>query len=108
MIAHEFTHKIISILNTHFDGSGREILQFFDILKYINIKTKAATRGAKSRASYANLYAIYVLVEDYLNGNFNNNHNYNSYTGAKYVNLLTRQRELPFGGKLQNHALITV
>jgi hypothetical protein len=52
-----------------------------------------------------NHYAIYVLVEDYLNKNFHKNKKYSNYDGAKFIDLFNRQRELPFGSKLQNHAL---
>ena len=48
---------------------------------------------------------IYVLVEDYLARDFHKNGNYRHAEGAKFTNLLRRQRELPFGSKLQNHAL---
>ena len=68
-------------------------------------KTKAANRGSKSRAGFANHYAIYVLVEDYLNGGFDKKGGYSDYDGAKFSDLFRRQRELPFGSKLQNHAL---
>ena len=71
----------------------------------MNIKTKAANRGSKSRAGFANHYAIYVLIEDYLNKGFNKKGDYSNYDGAKFSNLFRRQRELPFGSKLQNHAL---
>lgn len=75
------------------------------ILQYITYKTQSADKGSKSRASFANLYAIYVIIEDYIINGFNVSGNYSTYEGAKYSNLLKRQRELPFGAKLQNHAL---
>ena len=40
------------------------------LLGYLNHKTKAASRGSKSRGSFGNHYAIYVLVEDYLSQGF--------------------------------------
>ena len=71
----------------------------------INIKTKSAQRGSKSRSSFANLYAVYVLVEDYIKQGFHRKDNYSDYAGALFSGLLKRMRELPFGSKLQNHAL---
>jgi hypothetical protein len=71
----------------------------------LNIKTKSATRGSKARGSFANLYAVYVLIEDYVNHRFDKEGDYSSYEGAKFLNLFERQRELPFGSRLQNHAL---
>ncbi|MEG4898553.1 restriction endonuclease [Microcoleus sp. F10-B2] len=71
----------------------------------MNIKTKSSNKGSKSRPSLASLYAIYVLVEDYLVKNFHQTEMYSDYEGAVYTNLFKRQRELPFGKKLQNPGL---
>lgn len=105
IIKHDFTATIISILNANTDGKGEEVLKTSELVQYLNIKTKAANRGSKSRAGFANHYAIYVLVEDYLNGGFNESNEYSNYDGAIFSDLFRRQRELPFGSKLQNHAL---
>lgn len=102
---HNFTSEIIAILDHNTNGLGEAILKSSEIIQYLNIKTKAANRGSKSRAGFANHYAIYVLIEDYLNGSFDKNGDYSDYEGAKFSDLLRRQRELPFGQKLQNHAL---
>jgi len=75
------------------------------LLNYINLKTKSVDRDSKSRGSFGNLYAIYVLVEDYLKKGFDTSDSYSSYSGANFSDLFRRQRELPFGQKLQNHAL---
>ena len=48
---------------------------------------------------------MYVLVEDYLSKGFDKSDNYGEYEGAVFTSLFKRQRELPFGQKLQNHAL---
>ena len=105
IIKHDFTATIIAILNANTDGRGEEALETSELVQYLNIKTKAANRGSKSRAGFANHYAIYVLVEDYLNGSFNESNEYSNYDGAIFSDLFRRQRELPFGSKLQNHAL---
>lgn len=105
IVQHEFTKKIIEILDYYYPNQGNQVLESSELLQYLNIKTKAANRGSKSRAGFANHYAIYVLVEDYLNHDFHINNNYENYEGAQFTNLLRRQRELPFGSKLQNHAL---
>ncbi|MDP1125380.1 hypothetical protein Q5O12_28070, partial [Klebsiella pneumoniae] len=65
---HDFTDEIVAILDRNTNGKGEVILSKSEIIQYLNIKTKAANRGSKSRAGFANHYAIYVLVEDYLNG----------------------------------------
>ena len=105
IIKHDFTNEIISILDNHSNNRGDFLLKNCEIIQYLNIKTKAANRGSKSRAGFANHYAIYILVEDYLKGAFDKNGGYSDYEGAKFSDLFTRQRELPFGSKLQNHAL---
>lgn len=104
VLKHGFTDNIIEILNAYSDD-GEELLSSSEILQYLNIKTKAANRGSKSRAGFANHYAIYVLAEDYIAGGFHEGENYSDYEGAKFSDLFRRQRELPFGSKLQNHAL---
>lgn len=104
-VRHDFTKKILEILKSHFGGHAKTILDGSELLQYLNIKTKAANRGSKSRAGFANHYAIYVLVEDYIDHGFHKKTGYDEYDGAQYMTLLRRQRELPFGRKLQNHAL---
>jgi hypothetical protein len=105
IIRHDFTKKILKIIEAQFPHQGEQILFHSELLQYLNIKTKAANRGSKSRAGFANHYAIYVLIEDYINQDFHNNDDYSNYEGAQFTYLFHRQRELPFGSKLQNHAL---
>jgi len=107
---HDFTSTILEILETEFGkGTGRVLLDASPLLQYLNIKTRSANRGSKARGSFANLYAIYVLVEDYLRVTSPDSEYagapYSEYAGAQFSVLFERQRELPFGDKLQNHAL---
>ncbi|TNE71988.1 restriction endonuclease [bacterium] len=102
---HPFTDKIDEILVKHFGDNAEQIFKNSELLQYINIKTKSANKGSKSRGSFGNLYAIYVLIEDYINNDYHNKKGYSEYDGAKFSDLFKRQRELPFGSKLQNHAL---
>lgn len=103
---HSFTGKIISILKDEFGDDAIYIFENSPILGYLNIKTKSAERGSKSRGSFANHYALYVIIEDYINkGYLCDDLDYSKYDGAKFTDLFRRQRELPFGSKLQNHAL---
>lgn len=107
-IHHDFTNTILSILQSHFGDDGPEVFEKSALIGYLNIKTQSANRGSKARSSFANLYALYVLVEDYIkNGFFDGSAptTYARYEGAKFSILFSRQRELPFGAKLQNHAL---
>lgn len=101
---------IIDTLNDNF--GDRELVEYImdnsDLIKYLEKKTKAINKkgnvNSKSRFSFANIYAIYVLTEDYINVK-NRNINYADYDGMVFTNALARVRSLPFGSKLQNHAL---
>lgn len=102
---HLFTTNIRQILHNKFSDVDNEIFEKSLLIQYINIKTRSAQRGSKSRSSFANIYSIYVLIEDYINNNFHIKGKYSQYDGASFSSLLKRMRELPFGAKLQNHAL---
>jgi len=102
---HEFTKSIKNILKKYFPKAYEDIFDKSVLLQYLNIKTKSAARGAKTRGSFANLYAIFVVVEDYLANKYDKRGDYSKYKGAEFTKLFKRQRELPFGAKLQNHAL---
>ena len=102
---HEFTNIIKKILKNDFGDVAEEIFERSYLIRYLNHKTKSVNKGSKSRGSFANHYAIYVLVEDYRKVNGDNKISYSEYEGAIYTELFTRMRQLPFGQKLQNHAL---
>ena len=106
---HSFTERIEAVLHTHFGAAAPEIFKSSPLLGYLNLKTKSANRGSKARGSFANHYALFVLVEDYVLSGFapggRHEGEYSEYAGAKFSDLFRRQRELPFGQKLQNHAL---
>lgn len=101
----QFIDTINEILHNRFGDKALEILWKSQLLQYIELKTRSANKGAKARGSFANLYAIYVVVEDYITGGFETKNNYAKYQGVEFTKLFKRQRELPFGAKLQNHAL---
>ncbi len=102
---HPFTAIILEILTNNFGQDANNVFELSPILQYLNYKTRSANRGSKARSSFANLYAIYVLVEDYLEKGFLESGIYAQYDGAEFTPLLKRMRRLPFGSKLQNHAL---
>jgi hypothetical protein len=105
---HAFTEKIVNILNKHFGEYALDVFEASPLLGYINNKTKAANRGSKARGAFANHYALYVIIEDYIAKGFLSGkagYPYSKYEGARFTDLFRRQRELPFGAKLQNHAL---
>jgi len=102
---HGFTPTIVKILEKHFPGEGEQVFHQSPLLQYLNIKTASANRGSKARSAFGSIYGIYVLVEDYISKGYCDKGDYSEYDGAKFSNLLRRQRELPFGQKLQNHHL---
>jgi len=105
VVEHEFTRRIHQILRNLYAADVPELFERSELLQYLNIKTRSASRGSKSRGSFANLYALYVLIEDYVKHGFHEKAGYSDSEGARFSDLLQRQRELPFGSKLQNHAL---
>ena len=106
-LEHSFTATIRNVLKKHFDGDSMAVFNNSLLIQYINEKTKSANKGSKSRGSFANLYSLYVIIEDYIKHGYNQigAGRYEDYEGAIFSALFKRQRELPFGAKLQNHAL---
>lgn len=105
---HAFTPTILDVLKKHFGDYAGDVFASSSILGYLNNKTKAANRGSKARGAFANHYALYVVIEDYIKKGFADakaGSAYSKYEGARFSDLFRRQRELPFGSKLQNHAL---
>jgi len=102
---HTFTNNIKAILKKNFGNDAEIVFEKSLLIQYLNEKTRSANRGSKARGSFANLYAIYVIIEDYIAKNYDKKDDYSAYEGALFSNLFARQRELPFGSKLQNHAL---
>jgi hypothetical protein len=101
---HIFTANIKSVLQKHFGKDADAVFDKSQLIQYINLKTRSANKGSKARSSFANLYAIYVIIEDYIEKGFDKGGKYAKYEGAIFSHLFKRQRELPFGGSLQNHA----
>jgi hypothetical protein len=102
---HNFTNTINNVLKKYFRDNSDQIFKNSELIQYLNLKTVSANRRSKARGNYGSIYAIYVLIEDYINNNFHENGDYSKYEGAKFSDLFKRQRELPFGDSLQNHAL---
>lgn len=64
------------------------------LVRYLKRKTLAVDRGSKARRSLGNLYALYVVTEDFVAGRT-----------SRFTDLLARMKSMPFGSKLQNHPL---
>lgn len=61
-----FASYIDSYLKGKYGKDAESLFSMSYILQYLVHKTKSANKGAKARGSFANLYAIYVIIEDYL------------------------------------------
>jgi hypothetical protein len=99
---HAFTATIKAVLQKNFGSQAGELFERSLLLQYLNIKTRAANRGSKSRSSFANLYALYVLAEDYLKGGFDKAGDYSKYDGAVFSRLFERQCPFLFGRVARN------
>ena len=73
---HDFTPVIREVLTRHFGSAAQDLFEKSPLLQYINLKTVSAMRGSKARRSFANLYAIYVLAEDYVAHGFHKKGDY--------------------------------
>ena len=94
---HAFTSAILEILSQHFGEYAQDVLTNSPVLGYLNNKTKAANRGSKARGAFANHYALYVVVEDYIRRGFVDGSAglpYAQSEGARFSDLFRRQREL--------------
>jgi len=93
-----------TLLRTFSNDFAAQVLKNNLIIQYLAKKTSSVSKSSKSRASFANIYAIYVLVEDYLKI-IKARKKYKGYEGMRFTDALVRTRSLPWGEKLQNHAL---
>lgn len=67
---HSFTEIIYNILKKNYPRNYKSIFDNSLLLQYINQKTKSANKGAKARSSFSNLYALYVIIEDYIENDY--------------------------------------
>lgn len=86
------------------ERDAKQLLQNSLMLKYLEKKTVSVEKTSKARGSFANLYAIYAVVQDYIEKT-SSDIEYSSYPGMRFKDALKIARNLPFGEKLQNHAL---
>lgn len=83
---------------------AKRILNESLLIQYLDKKTKSVYKSSKSRASFASIYAIYVLIKDYEEIILTKG-KYKNYEGMQFSKALRTVRLLPWGEKLQNHAL---
>ncbi|MCX6250234.1 MAG: hypothetical protein NTX61_05725 [Bacteroidetes bacterium] len=86
-----FTANIKSILKKHFGKTADDIFEKSQLIQYINEKTRSANKGSKARSSFANLYSIYVIIEDYIAKGYDKKGDYSNYEGALFNKPFTKQ-----------------
>lgn len=100
---HEFIKNII--IKNHGDENYDKIASN-NLIKFINDKTNSYNKSSKARSNFGTLFAIYVVIDDYIENEYTSiDKDYNMYEGANFSKLFEKMRALPFGKKLQNHAL---
>lgn len=97
---------ITNIVKNNFKSiKSKDIIKNSYLLQYLIKKMKSVSASSKARNSFGSIYPIYVLVEDYLLKGFDTSGNYRNYDGVNFTDIMNKQRQLPFGEKLQNHAV---
>lgn len=93
------------ILEKHFPGQAQQIYTESLLIQYLDKKSGAIHGTAKTRRSLANYYAIYSILNFYVEDFFNNPNEYKKFEGYEYTKLFAFYRGLYGGSRLQNHAL---
>ncbi len=75
------------------------------LIQYLDKKMGAVHGDSKKRRSLANIYAIYSILNYYIDDFYNDPQSYREFEGYDYMRLFNYYRGLYGGSKLQNHAL---
>ena len=98
-------HFVQEILEKYFPDQSQQIYAESLLIQYLDKKSGAIHGTAKTRRSLANYYAIYSILNFYVDEYFENPDEYKKFEGYEYTKLFTFYRRLYGGRKLQNHAL---
>ncbi len=93
------------IIEKHFPGQSQQIYEESLLIQYLDKKSGAIHGTAKTRRSLANYYAIYSILNFYVDEFFGKPDKYKKFEGYEYTKLFVFYRGLYGGSKLQNHAL---
>lgn len=94
---------IETILKKNF---GNEFLNIYNnslLIQYLDRKTGAVHKDIKSRRSLTNIYAIYSILDRYIEDFFEDRENYIQFEGYEFSPLLNFCRNQYGGSKIQNH-----
>lgn len=93
------------ILNSYYPGEAQSIYDNSLLIQYLDKKSGAIHGNAKTRRSLANYYAIYSILNFYVDDFYGRQQEYREFEGYEYTKLFVFYRSLYGGSKLQNHAL---
>lgn len=96
---------INNILYEEYKNSAENIFNSSPLLQYLDSKMNAVYGNSKTRRSLANIYAIYSILNFYVDDFYNQKDKYKHFQGYSYQELFLFCRNLYGGKKLQNHAL---
>lgn len=96
---------IEEILKEEYQDNFKDIFRNSPLLQYLDCKMGAVYGNTKTRRSLANIYAIYSILNFYVNDYYNQKEKYQAFCGYPYTKLFSFCRQLYGGEKLQNHAL---
>lgn len=106
MINKKSEDLVVGVLEKDFSNiNSKDIIDNSYLLQYLIKKMKSVYASSKARSSFGSIYPIYVLVQDYILKGFNQSGKYKMYKGVSFTDFINKQRQLPFGQKLQNHAI---
>lgn len=96
---------VYEIIKEYYPNQEKEIYEKSLLIQYLDKKAGAIHGNTKTRRSLANYYAIYSILNFYIEDYFEKPEEYRLFTGYEFTKLLMFCRELYGGDKLQNHAL---
>lgn len=96
---------IEEILKEEYQNNFEDIFNNSPLLQYLDCKMGAVYGNSKTRRSLANIYAIYSILNFYVDDYYNQKEKYKTFSGYPYTKLFSFCRQLYGGEKLQNHAL---
>ncbi len=97
---------IKEILQKNYGENYKNIYDKSDVIRYLDNKTGAIEGNSKTRRSLGNIYAIYSILNAYIeDGFYNEKEKYKKFDGFEYTRLWNFCRSQYGGSKLQNHSL---
>ena len=96
---------VYDVIKKYYPNEEEKIYEKSLLIQYLDKKSGAIHGNTKTRRSLANYYAIYSILNFYVEDYFEKPEEYKLFTGYEYTKLFMFYRKLYGGEKLQNHAL---